>query len=188
MNKQNGFTLLEMMVALCVFAITGLIGWQVMESTSKTQVSVTNHIYQSGETQRIFAVLQNDLQAAISVPANAGGVQSDVWFSAEGSTVLLNLLRYPLDPVANSPAHIVWKTEAGILRRYQWRYGLSSTITPPVVTMQFNGQVKLRFWQGQKWITGWSQPDRMPEAAEIILTHPLWGEVRKIVLMGGEDA
>ncbi|MDR6352489.1 type II secretion system protein GspJ [Pantoea sp. SORGH_AS_0659] len=188
MHRQNGFTLLEMMVALSVFAITGLLSWQVLESGSNTQHSVTKHIHHATELQRLFAALENDLQAAIAVPAMAGSVPPDVWFRADGHTVLLNLLRDPLDPDARAPVRIVWKTEAGVLRRLQWRQGLSTSDTSPLVTQRFSVPMKLRFWQGQKWRMGWDHRDAMPTAAEITLIHPQWGEVRKIVLMGGESS
>lgn len=62
--NAKGFTLIEMMVALFIFALITAAGVAVMSSTLTNQTRVRNHVERYAELQRTRAILKADLSQA----------------------------------------------------------------------------------------------------------------------------
>ena len=61
MNRQTGFTLLELVIALAIFALLGLGSWMLLDSVVRVQQSSTAHERELRSLQRAIAVIERDL-------------------------------------------------------------------------------------------------------------------------------
>lgn len=60
MNKQRGFTLLELVIALAIFTVLGLASWGLFDSVVRVQRGVTTHERELRSLQRAVAVIERD--------------------------------------------------------------------------------------------------------------------------------
>ena len=72
-HKDSGFTLLEVLVALAIFAVLSLAGWKVFDSLIK--VRERNQIYteQLSALQSTYTLMLRDFSQAIARPARQAG-------------------------------------------------------------------------------------------------------------------
>ncbi len=61
MSKQTGFTLLEVMVAMVIFAMLALLGWQVFDSLNKANDRAKIHADNLAQLQYAYLQVQNDM-------------------------------------------------------------------------------------------------------------------------------
>lgn len=68
MHRQRGFTLLELMVVLAIFAIIGLASWQVLGRVIATKTTLDSRSEQLRQLQKGLWLLGRDLQTAVNRP------------------------------------------------------------------------------------------------------------------------
>lgn len=61
MNKQSGFTLLELVIAMAIFALLGLASWGLFDGVVRVQQGTTAHEREFRALQRAVAVIERDL-------------------------------------------------------------------------------------------------------------------------------
>ena len=61
MNRQAGFTLLELVIALAIFALLGLASWTLFDGVVRVQRSTMTHEGEFRRLQRAVAVIERDL-------------------------------------------------------------------------------------------------------------------------------
>ncbi|MBS9779908.1 MAG: prepilin-type N-terminal cleavage/methylation domain-containing protein [Moraxellaceae bacterium] len=61
MSKQTGFTLLEVMVAMVIFAMLAVLGWQVFDSLNKANDRAKIHADNLAQLQYAYLQVQNDM-------------------------------------------------------------------------------------------------------------------------------
>lgn len=75
-SSQSGFTLVEMLVALVIFALLAASGVGLLRSSVDTQSAVERRLYELGSLGRVHALLASDLGQVVDRPTRAGrGVQ-----------------------------------------------------------------------------------------------------------------
>ena len=83
MNRQAGFTLLELVIALAIFALLGLASWTLFDAVVRVQRSTMTHEGEFRRLQRAVAVIERDLLHITEqrVVLNAGqlSVQRSNW-------------------------------------------------------------------------------------------------------------
>lgn len=57
---EQGFTLLELMVAMVIFALLSIAGWQIMDSLTKSRDRAKRHIEQLSELEYVYLQLSQD--------------------------------------------------------------------------------------------------------------------------------
>lgn len=75
MKEQNGFTLLELMVAMAIFAMLAVAGWQVFDSVNRARERAQLHADHLAVLQYAYLQLQQDMNQII--PYQALDAQSD---------------------------------------------------------------------------------------------------------------
>ncbi|WP_428630616.1 type II secretion system minor pseudopilin GspJ [Sphingopyxis sp.] len=68
MNEERGFTLIEMLVALSLFAAIAAMGVGLLRSSVDTQDAVQGRLKAMGGVNRLRAVMANDLAQAVQRP------------------------------------------------------------------------------------------------------------------------
>ncbi len=61
MSKQTGFTLLEVMVAMVIFAMLAVLGWQVFDSLNKANDRAKIHADNLAQLQYAYLQVKNDM-------------------------------------------------------------------------------------------------------------------------------
>ena len=72
-EKQCGFTLVEMLVALSIFAVIAAMGVGLLRSSIDTQDAVQTRLKAMGGVNRVRAVMANDLAQAVQRPTRGQG-------------------------------------------------------------------------------------------------------------------
>lgn len=180
--RQAGFTLLEMMVALAIFAVIGLGGYQLLQGMLRNGEQVHEHGARLSDVERLFALLTRDLsQAAIPThPALLTAGEAPFITRSDGEERLRLTRRNWLNPLQeprSSLQRVAWRWSDGTLTRVNLSSGEAGATFTGIQSLQ------LRFWSGSGWHTDWRTSHRLPQAVEVILTVLPWGEIRHIALL-----
>ena len=81
--SQRGFTLLELMVAMAIFAMLAVAGWQVFDSVNRARERAQFHADNLAVLQYAYLQLQQDMGQII--PYQAINVQQDSISSNDGN-------------------------------------------------------------------------------------------------------
>lgn len=188
MNRisQSGFTLLEIMVALTIFSVIGLAGYQLLQGMLRNGEQVQQHVENLNDVERLLALLTRDLSQA-AIPAHPAEIPlgDSAFMASNAGEERLHLTRRnwlnPLQEPRSSLQRVGWRWSAGTLTRVNLSDGLPGA--------QFSGiqSLQLRFWAAGSWHNEWQAAHSLPEAVEVILTIAPWGEIRHIVLLTGSQ-
>lgn len=66
MNRQSGFTLLELVIAIALFALLGLAGWRLFDAVVRTQQGAGQHEREIRALQRAVGVIERDAWQAVA--------------------------------------------------------------------------------------------------------------------------
>lgn len=191
----RGFTLVEMLVALAVFALLAAGGVTVMAWASNSQGATQARMARVGELQRARAMLQGDLsQAAPRRTRNAAGIGSVQAFtgSAEpASGLLFALTRRGWENPEGAPRaslqYVEYRLQDGRLERSARPMLDGAGLDRPqsVIEGVRDARVMYRF-QGE-WMDGWPGGiDRVPEALRLTLDLDGLGRIEQAFLMQGQ--
>ncbi len=76
-QHQRGFTLLEIMIALTIFAVISTLAWQILDGAMRTSNATDRNAAKLNQIQRAWSLLERDffqLQARYSSNASAGAL------------------------------------------------------------------------------------------------------------------
>lgn len=189
--KQRGFTLLEMMVALSVLALIGLMGNQLLSGMLRMQQSAESRVTRLEEMQRLIALIENDLAHSLFALGPAQTLPPEIVFKSGQGPLVLSLVRRKTllnpSPAQTALESVEWRYQGKVLQRLIGGSPLSATPVTSRVTARFDKaeQLMLRFWHKGHWVSGWAGSSEMPAAVEISFTDPHYGKIEKIVLLNG---
>ena len=125
MTGQRGFTLLELVAVMAIFAVVALIGVKVVEQTLRSRDRLLELSGEAADLAYGLSLLRNDLNAALDLPFNPPGgavfpaldapARADVFSLKVGGAGL---------PDAQNPGHarVTWRFDpvAGVVTRRVW--------------------------------------------------------------------
>lgn len=180
MRRAAGFSLLELVAVLSIFALVALIGVQVIQSAVRSSDRLTAISDQSGELALALALLRQDLAAALPrefVPWN-GATQPALSAAADGFSLTVGGLAR-LGANVSGQGRVTWRLGPdGRLTRRLW-----TSLTPgrgrvPEVTVARGiTRFQLSSFRVQGgWRPGFAADPRRPEALplglKVRLDHP----------------
>ncbi|SFF32435.1 general secretion pathway protein J [Fontimonas thermophila] len=197
-HRQSGFTLLELIVVIAIFAVFSLMAYGGLDSVLKTRRQVEAAQTRLAQLQKAYLRLRNDFQQVRNRPARDGfgdlqpalraSDRGDVEFTRGGWRNPLNLPRPTLERVA-------YRYEDGKLIRMSWRVLDQAQDSKPVENVLLEDLEDLR-WQyldaQREWHPRWPpdtadrQPAQIapPMAVEITLRTKDIGELRYLFRLG----
>lgn len=164
---EAGFTLVELIVSLAIFALLAVAGLALVDGILGIQRRTAGRIERLGDVQRALSVMSADLGQAADGPVAGGG--DALLFSRPTVGGLPGEVRYGL-------ADGGWTRTAG---------GTRQMMLPEVAALRF------RFWtRGDGWLDRWppgaQRRDEWPAAVEMRATLGAGqpgGTVRRLVLL-----
>lgn len=201
-RAMRGFTLLELLVALAVFAIMAVIAYSGLRNVLFTRAAV------EAESQRLAAVqmavyrLEQDIEQAVprSIRDEYGDPQAAL-LGGDLSDDRLILTRAGWDNPLGQPRarlqRIAYRLREGRLWRLHWPVlDRGGRIEPRETLLLDRVQAfKVRFLDKKSWRDDWPPPaeaeadrknlDAMPRAVEISLILEDWGEITRLLPLPG---
>jgi len=194
MHKQNmlGFTLIEMVVAVAIFAVVVVLAYGGLNYVLKDQAHLQSSAEKLKELQLTFRYFERDIgqltnrsvrnQFQDLQPAFAGDGEKAVSFTHSG-------LRNPANLVRSNLQRVTYELSENTLTRYTWAHLDGAIAEEFFATELLQGVEKftMRYLDNANaWQTTWPplnsniQQSVSPRAVEITLKLEQWDEIKRI--------
>lgn len=188
LRAADGFTLVEMLIALAIFGMITAAGVALLTLTVRTQETSSRLLDQVGTLRRLDALLTADLaQAAPRLSRDRDGHVRPAFIGGAGDReLLLALVRRGGDE--GIVQRVEYRLRAGRLERLAFAQidGESRAVIAPLLAGV--RQIRLRYRDREGgWSATWSptDPTRLPRAVELVSASQSQGVVRQLILVGG---
>lgn len=192
-DNEAGFTLVEMMVALAIFAMLSVAGVALLQSASSSQLVVKERLSDLSEGARAVAMIEADLAQAVPRPVRISAATTAPAFSGSGLEIagqIFALTRAGQANLDDSPRpeleRVAYAVENGALKRVSWSMLDGGKAKSAVIlTDVASATVGFRDTDGV-WRSTWDATDAlvMPRAVELVLTQKSAPPVRLLFLVG----
>lgn len=197
---QRGFTLLELLVALSIFALLAAMAYGGLNSVMRAQQVTTAQAERLAELQKVFAWLGRDITQAIDRPIR--GEYGDPQPAMVGLTLGERRLeltrsgwRNPAGRKRSNLQRVAWGIRDEQLVRLYWTVLDRAADSRPLETVMLDDveKLSLRFLDDkQRWHDVWPALNRgitssvaLPRAVEVTLETAREGRLRRVFLVAG---
>jgi general secretion pathway protein J len=189
---KNGFTLIEMLIALVIFGMITAAGVTLLSLTVRTQEASERALDALSAVRRSGALLNADLaQAAPRIHRNGDGQAEPAFVGGNGNEdLLMAFVRRGWEDenaFRSSLQRVEYRIREGRLER--WRYdavdGEGHAVAMPLLERVRRVQLRYRDRDGS-WRDRWdpSDPARLPTAVELVSDSEGQGQLRQLFLVG----
>lgn len=192
--SEAGFTLVELLVALAIFALISVAGVTLLRSGSDTQIAVKNRLEDMSRTNRLANALESDLAQAVARPIrDASGQPVPAFIEGDAAIpgILFGFIRGGWTNFDEAPRaglqRVAYTLDGQALKRVGWPMldgaapGEAATLVEDVSA----AEVRFRDEAGE-WRSDWTATDAnaLPRAIELRLTIAGKPEQRMLFLVG----
>jgi general secretion pathway protein J len=192
--SEGGFTLVELLVALAIFALISVAGVTLLRSGSDTQIAVKAELEQQARFKRLANALEVDLAQAVQRPVrDASGQPVPAWSQEDGSNpdILFGFVRAGWTNLDEAPRaslqRVAYLLRDGNLQRLNWPMLDGANPGEAGVLVENVTAASLRFRDDKgEWRDDWTatDPAALPRALELRLTADGAAEQRMLFLVG----
>lgn len=190
-SRQQGFTLLEMMLALALFSILSMAGYQLLQAVLRNSELTRQHATRLADIQRAFTLLERDISQARIRPmaASSLSVPNDFHLSHVGKNHSLTLVhdnwRNPAAFLPRSSLEkVTWRVQQGKLERLSHHQPDSHQAQAKLsVTLNNIHAFRLRFWSQGRWQDSWNSGRILPEGIEVTLETGDFGSLQRVIFL-----
>ncbi len=196
---QKGFTLLELLVAMAVFAVLAVMAYQGLNTVLATRDAVDRQADRLRALQTAWLAIGRDLQQAAARPVRdeLGGELGPLKGGA-GAIPLLEFTRAgyrnPAGLQRSTLQRVAYQLKLNELSRWRWRVLDRGQDSQPVERVLLSGvnAVTLRFLdEAREWQSTWPPANRegaevaLPRAVEVTLELEDWGRITRLFALPG---
>jgi len=194
-NRANqGFTLVEMLVAMTIFAILAAVGVSILRMSVDTQAAVDRRLSEIGEIGRLQASLANDLGQAVDRPTRNGQTSRPAFVGEPGRIAFVRSGWSNLDEAPRSTLQRVeWRIADGGLARVGHRRidgggDAGGGGVPAVFARDATASFRFREATGS-WSTTYLSTERhpLPAAVEIVVKPRAASAVTVVIALPAID-
>lgn len=196
LSRHAGFTLLEVLVAIAVFAMFSLSAYQVMNGVQRSDEQSREHNQRLQDIQRAILMLDNDFRQIIGRQVRQQGnnesgplLQSGEYLLDSASDGIIFTRDGWQNPQQMFPRSEILRVGYRIidekLERVWFRYPDTVVGTEPLVRKVLEGVTALSFsyYGSQGWQEAWSDNTRLPKGIAVTLTLEDLGKIERVYML-----
>ena len=193
-TSEAGFTLVELLVALAIFALMSVAGVTLLRSATDTQLAVKDRLEVLSRGNRLYNALEGDLAQAVKRPVRDLAGQAVPAFIQSDPAVagsLFGFVRAGWSNFDESPRaglqRISYTLDGGALKRVSWPMLDGAPPNDAASLVENVSSTKVRFRDNKgEWRDDWTatDADALPRAVELRLTVQGQPEQRMLFLVG----
>lgn len=187
-----GFTLIEILVAVLIFALLSTAAYAALDILLRTQKAIQQRSFALQQLQTAVGRFERDIRQAITRGVHDEYGEPVPALRGTGAAIEISRggLSNPLDEARASIERVGWSLNADSLTRVQHRTLDRASNSKPITTPIAENITRLqfRYLDGEQWRTQWPKPnseaaqrDQLPRAVELIVDSSTFGEIRRIV-------
>jgi len=121
-KNQLGFTLLEVLVAIGIFSVVAIISYSTLDTYIDQRERLTSHYGRLERLQRLFILLERDIQFSVGRKVRNGGELQPAMLSAQGDVLItMTVAQADVQSAAGvSLKRVEWQLDGHELIRSQW--------------------------------------------------------------------
>lgn len=199
-NAIKGFTLLEVLVAIMIFALLSLAAYQVLQGVLRSSEISKAHSERLTELQRAMLIIEQDFTQIVARKSRQEGADKKELralttgkglFSSQDQGIEFSRLGWanPLDLLPRSNIlRVRYILRDGQLQRLYFLYPDTVSGQQPEVQVLLKDIEKLsfRFWNNG-WKESWLPAESVPQGIEINFTSKYFADIRRVFLVSSGE-
>ena len=189
-NRRNGFTLVEMLVALFVFGLISAAGVTLLRSTADSQILLRTKLGERATLSRLSNLIEADLAQAVGRPVRKeDGTVRPAFEAGDNSLFAFSRIGSAPDSGSIQPslARITYRLDGAKLVRSANSHADGAREGAEAVLIDGVSQATIRLREPDGgWRNDWAAVDaeRLPRALELLLTTQDGRNYRMLFLVG----
>ncbi len=190
--SHQGFTLLEVLIAIAIMALLSLSAYQVLQGLLTSNQIGASHQQKLQALQRTMTRLEQDMTQMVDRTTRTEGQYGEqpltvghFLFDSDAQAIELVRLGWS-NPLSRLPRsglqRVIYRLKEGQLQRGSFLYPDPAIGTEPRYQVLLDGvtDLRLRYFADQGWHHDWTGLSRLPEGIEIVLETRTYGELRRV--------
>lgn len=198
-QQIRGFTLLEVLLALTIFAMLSFAAYQVLQAVQTNDDVSKTKIARLSEIQRAITIMSRDMAQVVPRTSRVSSENSDLIFQAsqglsDSNDWGVEFVRAGwLNPGAqlrrSELAKTVYRLVDGQLQRLVYLYPDQYSNAEPEISVLLTGVTAftLRFYKDHDWHTSWDTPKKLPEGIEVTIHLTDYGTIERVIPFAGAE-
>ncbi|ANP66336.1 type II secretion system minor pseudopilin GspJ [Vibrio alginolyticus] len=194
-QRVKGFTLIEVLVSIAIFASLSVAAYQVVSQVQRSNALSQERTQRLNEIQRAMVMMDNDFRQMAMRQTRTNGEEpasrlifwSDYLLDSDTKGLMFARLGWH-NPQQQFPrgevTKVGYRLKEETLQRVWWRYpdtpvGQQGTVTPLLTQVE---SFDMRFYDGKQWKKEWAEEKALPKAVSVVLTLKDYGEITRTYL------
>ena len=192
-SAEHGFTLIEVMIALGIFAMIASAGVAILAFSVRAGAATATRLDGAAALNRTVSILSADLAQAVDRPSrDEGGVAQPAFVGASGAATapMLALVRGGWSNLDAAPRptlqKVAWQVQRGALERIAWPEVDGAAPLTAAAMMTGVADVRLRYRIAGAWSDRWDSraAAALPQAVEVTIVRRDGTSWRELFLVG----
>ncbi|GEM75864.1 type II secretion system minor pseudopilin GspJ [Vibrio sagamiensis] len=197
-RSTQGFTLIEVLVSIAIFATMSMAAYQVVSQVQQSNQVSLEKTQRLNELQRALVMMDNDFRQMATRTTRTNGEKpaekllfwSDNLLNSDAKGIMFTRTGWH-NPQQQFPrgevTKVGYRLKGESLQRIWWRYPDTPVGQTPVVTPLLSqvDEWDMRFYDGNSWKETWDEKGTLPSAIKMVLKLQDYGEISRTYLTSG---